>query len=268
MDVSLKKNEALLYSPRHMGCIRVKRFLYIMIVLLLAGMSSQQAQASISVVGSPNVKRGQTKVEARIGFNKDNDGSSADQRLRSRLQIDHGFNDLYAGRISFSTDKRKNSHMEAEGLTIENRFHLLKRADYGFDFGTRLNYNHRDGDKKPDTVSFRLYTRVPVNQWDLRFNQLLDREVGQMQTPGIRLNTEMQATYPIASRHRLGFETFNNFGKLHKLHGGWSSQNHTCGPVLKGSITKNNLEYEIGYRAGISRAAPDHSVKLVLGKAF
>lgn len=246
----------------------MKRFPHIIAIFLLVLMPLRQAQASITVVGSPNVKKGQTKIEARTGFSKDNNRSSADGRVRSRIQIDHGFNDIYAGRISFSTDKRKNGNMEAEDWTIENRFHLLKRADHGFDFGTRVNYSYRDGDKKPDRLSFRLYTRAPLKKWELRFNQIFNRDIGQMQRTGISLNTEMQLTYPFAERHRFGFETFNVFGRLNRLYGGWSSQNHTFGPVLKGKLIRNSLEYEIGYRAGISRAAPDHSFKLVMGKAF
>lgn len=234
--------------------------------LLLCGIVSQ-AQASITVVGSPNVTKGRTKIELRAGFSEADETSSADERVRSRIQIDHGFSDWYAGRLSFSTDKRKNSDMEAESLTLENRFHLLKKATHGFDFGTRLNYTFKDGDKKPDGLSFRLYTRVPVQKWDIRFNQIFDRSIGEMQRKGIALQLEGQITHPVGNGHRFGFESINSFGALNNQNG-YSAQDHTFGPVLKGEFAAHSLDYELGYRVGISRAAPDHSFKALIGKSF
>lgn len=225
------------------------------------------AEASITVVGSPNVTKGRTKIELRAGFSEAEETSSADERVRSRIQIDHGFTDWYAGRLSYSTDKRKNSNMEAESLTLENRFHLLKKAEHGFDFGTRLNYTFKDGDKKPDNLSFRLYTRVPVRKFDIRFNQIFDRSIGEMQSPGIELQLEGQITHPVGNGHRFGFESINSFGALNSQ-SGYSAQDHTFGPVLKGEFAAHNIDYEIGYRIGISRAAPDHSFKALIGKSF
>jgi hypothetical protein len=226
-----------------------------------------QAYASITVVGSPNVKKGRTKVELRAGFSEADKTSSADERVRSRIQIDHGFSDWYAGRLSYSTDKRKNSAMEAESLTLENRFHLLKKETHGFDFGTRLNYTFKDGDKKPDSLSFRLYTRIPVQKWEIRFNQIFDRSIGEMQSPGIELQLEGQITHTVGNGHRFGFESINSFGALNNQNG-YSAQDHTFGPVLKGEFAAHSLDYELGYRIGISRAAPDHSFKALIGKSF
>ena len=99
-------------------------------------------------VGSPNVKKDKISTELRFGYSTDDTGSSQNERLRSTFLYDHGLTDHYALRITAATDKRKGNNLEADNIGIENRLHILKEKTHGFDFGIRLNYSHKDGDKK------------------------------------------------------------------------------------------------------------------------
>ena len=217
-------------------------------------------------VGSPNVTAGKTEVIARFGYSEAEESSSQDERLRSRIHIDHGFTDFYAGRLIIAQDKRKNDSYEHDQVTFENRLHLLKSADHGFDFGVRGSYSHKDGDKTPSSVAFGLYELVPLNDYQLRANQIFDHDVGEGAGDGVSAELRLQVTRKLENSHRAGLESFHDFGNLTTL-SGYSTQSHTFGPVFKGPLW-GDLKYETGYRLGVSEAAPDHSIKFFVARSF
>lgn len=221
---------------------------------------------TISSVGSPGVTKGATAIEGRVGFSLDDTGSSQDERLRSRLHIDHGFTDMYAARLIVAGDKRQNNGFEYDNVTFENRFDLFDAEEIGFDFGMRGSYTYKDGDKKPDNITIGFYELFPLDNWEIRSNQLLSHEVGEDSESGLGFAIRAQATYAIHENHRLGFETFNDFGNIRTL-SGFDAQGHSLGPVLKGKLG-NGFAYETGYLAGISDDSADHNVKFFLSKSF
>ena len=66
--------------------------------------------------------------------------------------------------------------------------------------------------------------------------------------------------------YKLGVELFSDLENLTEQ-SGYSNQEHAIGPIFKGKIM-NNMSYEIGYRTGISEAAPDHAFRLFVGQQF
>lgn len=217
-------------------------------------------------VGSAAVKAGETKAEARFGYSEAEESSSQDERFRSRFQIDHGFNEWYAGRIVVRQDKRKGDSFEHESVTFTNRFQLLDKAQEGFDFGFRLSYALQDGDKKADSAEFGLYEVIPYEAYELRMNQIFAHDVGEDAQDGVEAELRFQGTRAISDSHRLGLESYHDFGNLTEL-SGYSAQAHQIGPVLKGKLAAG-YGYETGYRAGISEGAPDHNMKFFISKTF
>lgn len=195
------------------------------------------------------------------------ENSSDDSRFRSRFHLDYGFNDVYAARILFSQDDRKGDNFEHEGIKFENRFHILKAADAGFDAGLRLSYTQKDGDKKPHALELGFYELVPLGDFELRLNQLFSDAIGDEAEDGIEAEARVQLTHAISNTHRFGFESFHDFGNM-EASGNFDEQSHTFGPVLKGDLPFGGLKFETGYRAGISQAAPDHSLKFFLSRSF
>jgi hypothetical protein len=234
--------------------------------VLLAGAAAQAA--TTSDVGSPVVKAGVTEFSARAGYSIDDDLSAEDERFRTRFHLDHGFNDFYAARILVAEDKRKGDDgLEHESFKIENRFYLLKADQCGFDFGARFGYTRKDGDKKPDNVEFGLYELVPHGPWELRLNQIFTNQIGDGAEKGLEAEWRTQVTHAMAGGFRLGLEAFHEFGNLDRQHG-FDQQSHTLGPVVKGTVFGTPLEFEAGYRVGLSEAAPDHTFKLFFAYKF
>lgn len=220
---------------------------------------------TVSSVSGPTVTKGKTKVEARVGYSEDDDGSSSDERLRTQVYVDHGFTDMFAARITADQDKRKGDNYEHDSLDFMGRFHVLNKDDYGFDLGARVQYTMKDGDKKPDSVKLGLYEQIPYEDYQFRFVQRISHEVGEDSDGGLSAELRVQGTKKFGD-YRLGLEGFHDFGKLNEL-SGYSDQEHEFGPVFKGKLPYD-LSFETGYRAGISKAAPDHNFKLFISRSF
>ena len=225
--------------------------------------------STISSVGSPNVEKGRLTAEIRQGYSLDNedDGQGGqDQRLRSRFHVDYGLTDYYAPRVVVSTDRRKGGSLEFDTLTFENRFQFLKQKTAPLDFGIRLGYSLRDGDKKPDRTYINLYERKDIGEWQFRANQLFSHDIGEDAGDGISAELRLQATYEISEKVELGLESFNDFGNLAEQ-SGYSAQQHSVGPVIKAGFG-DGYGLETGYRTGISEGALDHSFRIFLSKTF
>lgn len=242
----------------------LRSFLFFQILFIV--LSAGAFASTTGSVGSAAVKAGETKVEARFGYSEAEESSSQDERFRTRFQIDHGFNEWYAGRIVVRQDKRKGDSYEHESVTFTNRVQLLDKAEEGFDFGFRLSYALQDGDKKADFVEFGLYEVIPYEDYEFRMNQIFAHDVGQESEDGVSGELRLQGTRAISESHRLGLESYHDFGNLTTL-SGYSAQSHQIGPVLKGKFG-DGYAYETGYRAGISEGAPDHNMKFFISKTF
>lgn len=242
------------------------------LVLLAAGVAlaafSASAQAATGKVGSPDVKEGVGKLEARLGYIEDDDASSQDERFRTRVQYDHGLTDFYAFRLILAMDRRKSDNMEFESVGVDNRFYIYESPKRFFRFGVRAGYTFKDGDKKPDNLSFGFFERFSFadGKVDTRFNQLFKHETGPSSVSGLELESRTQVTYAISPDHRFGIESFNNFGNL-KEDKDFDDQSHTLGPVLTGKLG-GGFDYEMAWRMGVSEAAPDHTIKFTIGKSF
>lgn len=234
--------------------------------VLFVGALAEPARANTgSAVGGPNVDAGKTAIEYRLAYSED-DSTSQDQRVRTRVHLDHAFNNVYAARIVYNMDRRKGDNLEFDGLSFQNRFHLLRAEDYGFDGGIRLNYTVADGDKKPDVASLRFYQRIPHQKWEVRFNQILEHEVGEDHDSGVIAEWRTQVTYAVTDDVRLGLDAFHDFGNL-RQQDGYSAQEHAVGPVVKAKLG-NGFALEAAYRVGISLGAPDQSATFIIGRSW
>lgn len=218
-----------------------------------------------STVGSPTVDSGKTAIEWRLAGTTD-DTMRQDERVRSRIHVDHAFNDLYAARLVVFTDKRQGNNLEHESVSFQNRLHIIKAKEHGFDAGIRLNYTYADGDKKPDIVSFRLLELIPCGKWEIRFNQIFDREVGEDSSNGLLAEWRSQVTYKVTGDVRLGLDAFHDFGNLEDQ-AGYSAQEHAVGPVAKVKLG-GGYGLEAAFRHGVSRAAPDNSLTVGFSKTW
>lgn len=231
------------------------------------------ASSPIAFVGGATVNQGQGSVEWRTGFVQDSESASRDSRLQMRQHLDYGLTDWYALRLIVAQDKRAGEHLEHQGVTIENRFQLIERRDYGWDGGLRLQYTQNDGDKSPNEIDFRIMAQVPLSEtWEWRHNTVIEHEVGANSRSGLQLefrnkiSTSIDPFLPHMTTACVGLTMFNDFGRLRDT-SGYTSQDHQIGPIIGGSF-ENGMFFDTGYRKGISRGGTDHLYKFFVGYQF
>jgi hypothetical protein len=245
--------------------MRHRFFIYCTLCLMLA--SPPAAANTGSAVGGATVEKGKTALEYRLAGALDDENAGQDDRIRTRVHLDHAFTDLYAARLVLVMDRRKGDGFEASGLSLQNRFHIIKRADHGWDGGLRLNYTFADGDKKPDDLSLRFYQEFPLAGFDVRFNQIFGHEIGEDSGKGIRVEWRSQITRKIGGGGTaLGLDFFHDFGNLADQ-AGYRAQQHALGPVVKAKFG-GGYGLEAGYRVGVSAAAPDHSATFIFTRSW
>lgn len=254
-------------SRADMRGISMKRFFCLCALSFVIMIPTATAQ-TVSGVSGAGVTKGKLDVEARVGFQVDNDSDSQDERIQSRLHFDYGVTNWWAPRLIIRQDKRKGNNFEHAGLTWENRFQFTDRKDIGVDLGGRFSYTLADGDKKPDDFSWRLiqaFTPDEAGLWDVRLNQIFSTDVGEDREDDLTFEWRARATREMSDTIKLGFQTFNRFGDVTES-SSFSEENHTIGPVLIGKTPW--FSYETGYLAGISDGAADHAVRLFVKKSF
>ncbi len=247
-------------------CIRFSFTTVPFFVFALSVFSPSAFASTTGDVGSAKVVKGKSEMVVRFGYSEADEDSSDDERLRMRVHFDHGFTEHYAARVIVAGDRRKKDSLEYEGVTLENRFYVLKAEDHGFDLGVRASYNHKDGDKKPSAVSFGLYELFPADPYEFRANQIFEHDIGEDAEDGVSAELRLQVSRKITDTHKIALESFHDFGNLSEQ-SGYSAQSHTIGPVIKGEMF-GKYKYEVGYRAGISKDAPDHSLKFFISREF
>ena len=231
------------------------------------------AGSPIGNAGTAVVNDGEFSLEQRSGFQFDELDPGEDNRLRLRQHVDYGFTDWYAVRIVTEQDRRGDGEFDFTGVTFENRFQLFERRKHGWDGSLRLIYIFGTSPGEPDEVDVRLIANAPVGEnWSFRHNTILEHEIGDNAADGVlmELRTQMMRTLPVEfdglRRMSFGVEMFSDLGELNNV-GSFDEQNHQIGPVMKASF-KNRAYLQFGYRAGISDDAPDHILKLFVGKRF
>ncbi len=244
----------------------MKKTIQFLVASLVVLTTSIPVYAGVGGIGTATVNEGVFSTHLRVSYADDDESQSLDTRFRNRLMLDYGFTDDFAFGVYLQGDNRGNDNQELDAIIADARFELAEVAEHGFYSGFRLRYTFQDGDKKPDNAHIRLIAGVPVDQWDFRINQIFAYQLGEGSGGGIGVDTRLQASYKYHPEHRVGVESFSNFG-FGSRNTGFDDQNHVVGPVFAGKI-QEGLSYEFGSRHGISEAAADHTVRLFLTKRF
>lgn len=237
-------------------------FLFSAVVVLIAANS----YAGVGSVGGASVEKGKLSTQLRASYSADDDDAKLDGRWRSRFVIDYGFTDRFALGVYVQGDKPGNNDKQLDSVIMDARFELTESEAAGYDSGIRLRYVTKDDDRKSDSVEFRLLGELPIEKWRFRLNQIFAYEVGSRRRGGIGLETRLQAMYRYVKGHRVGVESFNDFGYGSRSPR-FSDQDHTLGAVFMGTLGYG-FSYEAGYLHGISQSSPDHMGKLFLKRSF
>ncbi len=238
----------------------------ILVICLLMIIIANPSHARIGSVPNAVVNEGQLRLTWRNAYNLDKEKKSLDNRLRSRVGLDYGITDNYAWLVMLQGQDLQGQSPDFSNIFFDQRLELTNSKDDAFYSGLRLRYEARILANQPDITHIRFIIGKELDGWDFRFNQILGMEVGGYRKGGMIIDTRFHVAYKYNEKHSMGMESFSNFGNVATVHG-YGNQSHTIGPTFFGALT-DEINYETGYMAGVSKAAPAHSFYFGFAKDF
>lgn len=211
-------------------------------------------------VYTPYVEKGEVELEAKYGYaiDKDND---VEGEFKQKYAIGYGLTDFWFSELYGEWEKEGEDGADIEFTAIEweNKFQLTNPGQYWADFGALVEYVHNT-DGGADKVELKGLVAKDIGKFSHAINLIAEREVGEKSSDEIEFGTAFNSRYRYSPQFEPGIEMYNDFGDFE---GGFDDHKHMIGPVVQGKIF-NNIGYDTGVLFGISDAAPDATLKLLL----
>lgn len=217
-------------------------------------------------VTSPNVTAGDTAMEIKGEYDID-DRQALRGAWKSKVNIGHGFTSFWFSEVEVNVEQSGLSNAKIDWTSIDwkNKFQFTHQADFGIDTGARISYS-RNTSGDPDRVEVKLLAAKDIGPTNHKLNVIFDRVVGRAPAHAVNWGLSWSSRYKVADAFQPGFEEYSSFGKIGNERG-FDTQDHRLGPVFYGKITPK-LSYDAGYLVGLSHAAPDGILKVIIKYKF
>lgn len=215
-------------------------------------------------VTSPNVNEGETVFEVKGEYSID-ENDDTDGAWKNKLTLGHGFTSFWYSELETNVDQSGDPDDRTDFTSIDwkNKFQLTSQKDLGLDSGFRISYA-KNLSGSEDKVEVKLLAGKDIGKTSHRVNVIFDRTTKSGR--GANWGTSWSSRYKLSDQFQPGFELYDSFGKMGDEQG-FDAQDHRVGPVFYGKVGKN-LSYDAGYLIGLSEAAPDGTLKVILKYKF
>jgi len=228
------------------------------------GLTAGPALATTGTVFSPDVEAGEHGLEYRFSLQPEHDDEP--EVFTHRMHYQRAFSESLRWRLIGTQRSVDNDELEFRYARLELQWQFLEEEQHGWDSALRYELQIAEGDDLPHRVRLAWSGKGDVSdEWQLRGNVLVGREFGAESGSGLLLETRAQATYRLDNGTRVGLEMFNDLNTTADM-GGFDEQGHQLGPIIKTGLGGWNVD--ISYLAGLSDAAPDHDIRLMVVRDF
>jgi hypothetical protein len=230
-------------------------------VLAAPALAPSAAAQSLAAVPHPDVKAGERVFDYRAGYALGDDGRSSrfgqryhfmvalDDRIRLRVVVQHG--------------ERADGVVATQTVSPQAQFQLVEsERSGGWDSAIRL-----DGfipiDGRPGRARVGVFNAIDLGGGvEARGNLFLARDFGERAVAGVQIETRAELSFAAAARTRVGVQLFDALNSTARF-GSFDEQRHQLGVFARAKPGKR-LGVEAGWLFGLSGAAPDADVRLIL----
>jgi len=218
---------------------------------------------------TPGVKSGERELSVQYGKSAPIAGKSAQV---ASIGLGYGMSESW-----FSEVYLKQARNGAQNSTLvewENKFQLTETGQYPVDIGLITELEIPVSGNVPWELRFGPLLQKDIGKLQLNANMLFERAFGKADEDGVPFSTNIayqwQVKYRWQEELEFGMQGMGELGTWNK----WSpqaEQNHRIGPVVSGELELGNhqaIKYNLAWLAGVSAAAPNHTVRMSVEYEF
>jgi hypothetical protein len=233
-----------------------KIYLFAVLALLSTG-----AVAS-DKVSSPNVTKDKFDIEYRGGYDSDH-RRSKDHHQVHKLVTGYGVTDRIKLQLEMESSNDTDTDWDMNVLELAFKYQFFKPDEAWLSSMVELAYAKNTDGNDPDEASLKFLFQ---KEWEKKYIGTLNlsavEEIGEFSENGRTYKAGLSTVYKVNDYFMPGFEYYANTGNLRNGNS-YEEQRHSFGPVVHGKY--GDIKYQVGYLFGISEAAQDERLKVIIG---
>ncbi len=238
---------------------------YLSATLTLALISAVTPANAAYKVYEPDVDKGELELEYKGSRTFDN-SSKKDGKQKDKFSVEYGFNDWWGAEIYLigQQDNDKDSY-DLAAFEFANIFMLAPEGKYYVDVGIYAAYEHSIHSEYASELELKLLLSKEYGKWNHVFNLNTSQEVGENSEGTVEVGMAWKTKYKINEYFNPAVEYYASYGEWNDFNE-FEDQSHLLGLVIYGEI--GEIEYGVGYLAGITRGSYDNVIKWDFGYEF
>ena len=230
-------------------------------LIQLVSIDVRAQSINANVIGPGVGEPGQTMLEYRAGYERDDLSPSADKRFSDRIDFFYSITDTSQIQLFVNRVDPGNDDSEITSYAIQPRFELYQQDTDGFTGAIVPAVIFQTDRDRPDFARVAWASDSPVGEnWMLRANGIIGHQFGNNSESGVTLGIRGRATYETPWGPRIGPEFFSAIGNLETFET-IDERGNRAGIVVEGFLSEN-ISYQAGYLRGLTDVTPDHAGKL------
>ncbi|MDH5722094.1 MAG: hypothetical protein OEY94_02080 [Alphaproteobacteria bacterium] len=202
---------------------------------------------------------GEIEIE-NFGIYEFNQGSSKHE-WEHEAELEYGLTDYFQPVLGVEFKRENDESTRLEEIELGGKFQFTPQGQYWVDSGAYVRYFIPTDSDEADKVSVDFLLAKPFVEYGTTLvNIAFDQEVGKNSNNDLEAAISGSHYKHINTNTEFGVEYYADFGKLND-HNGYSEQKHQIGPVVGYKLGDYHAEFKLGYLQGISKAAPDSTIK-------
>ncbi|NMG45709.1 hypothetical protein GPA22_18490 [Aromatoleum toluvorans] len=239
-----------------------------LIALAVAALGTGFAHAGpAAYIFTPTVEYGEHEIEFKAGTTRDH-GKEDESALM--IGYGQGVTPWWFTELSVEWERERGERFKYEAFEWENKFQLTEPGKYPIDLGILAEIerprNHAEGWE----LKLGLLTQKDFGKVQANFNLLAERHFDAEEKSETELGYQWQVKYRLMPTFEYGLQGMGEVGKWDN----WAAsdeQEHKAGPAIFGKLPLGGhqaLKYDVGFLFGMTKATPDHTLRMKLEYEF
>lgn len=242
----------------------MKKFKYALLSCALTGLCAVPAHADDLKVYKPHVEKGELAAEANLNYDFDH-RKDMDNYFSQVVGVEYGLKDWWQTEVSGEIEKDSGASDKLTNYKWENIFAPWKSGENWMDSALYVELEKGAHSDDPNNFEVKALLEKDVGKFANTANLKAEHEFGPNHDTSWGTGIALQTKYRLDQKFEPGLEYYSDFGTFHDRLP-FNDQSHQFGPVVEGKI--GHVKYDTGVLVGISKAAPDATVKLNLEYEF